>query len=199
MEPSSLCDLPHTSSFTDQQRRELLQLAHRSIETGMRTGQPPTVDATAYDAALARPCGAFVTLHLHGQLHGCIGTVEPIRPLAVEVTRCAYAAAFEDPRFDLLTPDDLPGLQVHVSVLSTPSPMHVAGEGDLLRQLRPGIDGLVLEDAASGRRSTFLPAVWEKLPDPIDFVTQLKLKAGLPADHWSPSLQWSRYTAESIE
>lgn len=193
-----MCDATTTSLYTDAQRQSLLHIAHMSIEHGLRTGRSLAVNLEDHQPALVRPRGAFVTLYIRGELHGCIGTIEAVRPLVIEVARCAFSAAFEDPRFDVVTIDSLPWIKVHISVLTLPEPLIVHDEADLLRQLRPGIDGLVLEEPASGRRSTFLPAVWNTLPYPGDFVTQLKLKAGLPADYWSPTLQLSRYTAESI-
>lgn len=187
-----------TSTFTDAQRQVLLRIAHQSIEQGLRTGLPLAVTPAEYEPALVQCRGAFVTLYVRDELHGCIGTIEASRPLVTEVARCAFAAAFEDPRFDVLTAEDVAWVDIHISVLSSPAPMAVLDEADLLRQLRPGIDGLVLDDPVSGRRGTFLPAVWEKLPDPRDFLTQLKLKAGFPADDWSSTLRFARYTAESI-
>ncbi len=191
-------DATATLAFTDAQQQTLLQLARAAVESGLRTGRPMPIDPADHDPALAQTRAAFVTLHVGGELHGCIGTIEPARPLVAEVARCAFGAAFEDPRFEPIAREDLPFLDIHISVLTPPQPLHADDEADLIRQLRPGIDGVVLEDEALGRRGTFLPAVWDKLPDPRDFVTQLKIKAGLPPDHWSPTLQWYRYTAQSI-
>lgn len=190
-------ELDCPSTFTPRQQDDLLRLARDAIERGLRHGTCVPVDH-ADDPELAQPSGAFVTLYVAGELHGCIGSIEPVRPLAAEVARCAYAAAFEDPRFPPLRPEELDELDIRISVLHPPRTMVVADEADLLRQLRPGVDGLVLEDPPTGRRSTFLPAVWEKLADPHEFVTQLKLKARLRADEWPTTLRWSRYTAESI-
>lgn len=138
----------------------------------------------------------FVTLEIGGALRGCIGVLEAIRPLVVDVARNAFAAAFEDPRFPRLTRAELPRLDIHISVLTPPEPMHFDSEADLLRQIRPGIDGLILEDR--GRRGTFLPSVWEQLPKPDEFFEHLRHKAGLPGGYWSETLIVSRYTTESF-
>ena len=108
----------------------------------------------------------------------------------------ARAAAFHDHRFAPLERRELATLDMHLSILTPSEPFPVADEAELLRELVPGEDGLVLEEGL--RRSTFLPQVWESLPDPRDFVRQLKRKAGLPPDHWSPTLAFRRYRVESI-
>ncbi len=145
-------------------------------------------------AALAMPGATFVTLTEGGALRGCIGSLEAWRSLDEDVRANARAAAFRDPRFTPVGRDEWPRLGVEVSLLSVPVPMSVADEADALAQLRPGVDGLVFE--AAGRRSTFLPQVWESLPDPHDFLTQLKLKAGLSPDYWSPEVKLQRYQVE---
>jgi AmmeMemoRadiSam system protein A len=133
---------------------------------------------------------------MHGELRGCIGSLEAYRPLVEDVAHNAYAAAFSDPRFTPLSETELIDVEFHISVLTPAAPMHFESEADLLSQLRPGIDGLVLEDA--GHRGTFLPSVWESLPDAAQFLQHLKMKAGLPADYWSDNLKVSRYTSESF-
>jgi len=142
--------------------------------------------------ALDRPGATFVTLKQEGELRGCIGSLEAHRLLAVDVRANALAAAFEDPRFAPLSARELDVTTVEVSLLSPASRFDVADEDDLLARLQPGVDGIVL--AIGARRATFLPQVWESLPDPRDFVGALKRKAGLPADFWSPEIRVSRYT-----
>jgi AmmeMemoRadiSam system protein B/AmmeMemoRadiSam system protein A len=139
----------------------------------------------------ARPC--FVSLHRGGALRGCIGALEARGPLFDELMRCARAAAAEDPRFDPLTRDELAGLDVEVSVLSPLEPLPAGDEAEALARLRPGVDGLLLE--AAGRRATFIPAMWEELPDPRDFLSCLRRKAGLP-DRWLPGTRLWRFTAD---
>ena len=133
---------------------------------------------------------------MNGELHGCIGTLEAERSLIIDVVKNAYAAAFRDPRFAALTRSEFQHLDIHISVLSRPEPVHCTSEGDLLRQLRPGVDGLTLIEGR--QRGTFLPAVWETLPGPREFLHHLKQKAGLPVDYWSDTIRFERYTADSI-
>lgn len=174
----------------------LLAVAAQSIEHGLNQGAALEPDPHEYPAALQAERATFVTLQIDGELRGCIGVLEAIRPLVVDAARNAYAAAFKDPRFPPLTRAELPRLDIHISVLSPSDPMHFGSESDLLGQIRPGIDGLILEDR--GRRGTFLPSVWEQLPNPADFVEHLRHKAGLPSRYWSETLRVSRYTTESF-
>ena len=119
------------------------------------------------------------------------------RPLVVDVVQHAFNAAFRDPRFPRLDWLELPGLSLSVSVLTPPEPMRFDDEADLLAQLRPGVDGLIIEDL--GRRSLFLPSVWEELPDRRQFLTALKLKAGLPAEHFSPAFRAQRFRSIEVK
>lgn len=154
------------------------------------------MQAQDYGPELRQKRATFVTLRINGNLRGCIGTCEPLRPMVEDVAHNAAAAAFMDPRFPPMTESELDGLHIHISLLSVPERMAVSSEAELLQQVRPGVDGLLLQEGA--RRGTLLPSVWEALPEPEDFVHQLKLKAGLPADYWSPDVVVYRYTAESI-
>ena len=167
----------------------LLAIARSAIEEalGVRAADAPR----GADGALGEPGATFVTLRKDGELRGCIGSLEPRRALADDVCANARAAAFGDPRFPPLTRDELAAIEVEVSLLGPSSPLACADEADLLAQLAPGIDGLVLEHPAG--RATFLPQVWEVLPQPRDFLAALKRKAGLPADYWSPKLAFRRY------
>ena len=128
---------------------------------------------------LAAPGAAFVTLRRTGALRGCIGS--PVALAAADRGRGAARVQrrVQRPALPAAAPDELAGLELSVSVLTPPVPMRFTDEADLLAQLRPGIDGLIIEDA--GRRALFLPSVWEELPDPRQFLAHLKLKAGLPA------------------
>ncbi|BCX88980.1 conserved hypothetical protein [Methylomarinovum tepidoasis] len=183
--------------LTPQERRLLLELAREAIRYGARHGRPPAVNLEALPAALQVPRATFVTLEEDGRLRGCIGSLEARRPLAEDVVHNAFAAAFGDPRFPPVHEDEVDRLDIHISVLGPLEEMRFTSEADLLRQIRPGIDGLVLEDGPY--RGTFLPAVWEQLPDKRDFLRHLKLKAGLPPDYWSDTLKVYRYTTEVIE
>lgn len=182
--------------YDDAQRQTLLHLVTDSIAHGLRAGEPLQVSVNAYSPPLRELRATFVTLHLRGQLRGCIGTLQAQRPLVVDVAYNAFAAAFRDPRFPPVTLGEHVLLECHISVLSPAQPMRFTDEADLRRQIRPGIDGLILAD--HGRRGTFLPSVWEQLPDVATFLAHLKRKAGLPEDYWSSTLTVERYTAESI-
>lgn len=180
--------------LNDNERQALRAIARASIRHGLQHGRVLSVDVRTLPPALQENAATFVTLEITGELRGCIGTLEAQQPLAVDVARNAFSAAFRDSRFPPLSPAEESRLDIHISVLSAATPMTVRDEADLLRQLRPGIDGIVLSEG--GRRATFLPGVWEQLPDPRDFIAHLKRKAGLPANHWSPTLQVARYTCE---
>ena len=170
----------------------LSALAAGAIAAGLAGRASPPV---AVAGAPAEPAATFVTLTLGGARRGCIGSLRARRPLGEDVAHNARAAAFEDPRFPALRPTEVAGLTGSVAVLSAETPIHAADGPALLAALRPGIDGLVIEDR--GRRATFLPAVWEQLPEPRDFLRALKRKAGLP-ELPSASLVARRYTASAV-
>jgi len=154
----------------------LVDIARGAIEEGL-LGKPPE----AFDAPWLRQPGAtFVTLLKNGALRGCIGSLQAARPLAQDVADNALGAAFRDPRFPALSAFEWPQCRIEVSLLSAPKPLAFADEADLLRQIRAGEDGLILE--AEGRRATFLPQVWQGVPDKRVFLGELLRKAGLPAD-----------------
>ena len=165
----------------------LLTLARNAIEEEF--GMKPRTVTPHPD--FAKAAATFVTLTQNGQLRGCIGSLEARRPLATDVAENAVAAAFSDPRFPPLRRGELEQTRVEVSLLDKPRPMQFDDEEDVLRQLCPGVDGLIL--TCGHHRATFLPQVWESLPTPRLFLEHLKLKAGLPADFWSPNLTLSRY------
>jgi hypothetical protein len=187
--------------FTDpplapSERATLLEIARASIQHGLYHQEPLAPEPAAFAPALRQRRATFVTLHRRGQLRGCIGTLEARAPLVIDVAAQAYAAAFEDPRFPRLDALELVDLELHISVLSPAQPLRFSGESDLLRQLQPGIDGLILRYRE--KRGTFLPAVWESLPQSQAFFRQLKLKAGLAEDFWADDMSVERYTAESF-
>ncbi len=186
---------PHLP-LTVGQEQALLDIARRSIACGLTTGRPGTIEPATLDEVLREPRATFVTLERGGALRGCIGTLEATRPLAEDVAASAYSAAFRDPRFPPLTADEVHDLDLHISILSPPEPIPFADEADLLANMRVGVDGLILEDGPY--RGTFLPSVWESLPQVDRFWTHLKMKAGLPPNHWSPTLRVSRYTCQSV-
>ncbi len=145
---------------------------------------------------LAEPGASFVTLRAAGELRGCIGSIEARRALGVDVAENARAAALEDRRFAPVGAHELARLAIELSLLSPPAPFPVGSRAELLAALVPNVDGLVLEE--QGRRVTFLPSVWEQLPDPESFLVHLERKAGLSAGSWSPARRYFRYRAESI-
>ncbi len=176
-------------------RQTLLALASASIESGLRD-ERFVIEPSEYSSDLQKPGASFVTIKVIDQLRGCIGSLEAKRGLALDVVNNAYAAAFGDPRFAALTVKEFADLHIHISVLSSPESLVCTSEADLIQQLRPGLDGVILQEGSC--RATYLPSVWESLSDPAEFVRQLKRKAGLPPDHWSERMQIKRYTIESI-
>lgn len=165
-------------------------LAHARAAIGDVLGA--AVTAPVAHAALALPGASFVTLHDDGGLRGCIGSVEAWRLLGADVRANAVAAAFRDPRFAPLARNEFAGITIEVSVLGRSERMPGGDEDETLARLRPEVDGVILEYGS--RRATFLPKVWEQLPDPREFLAALKHKAGLPADFWSADLTVSRYS-----
>ncbi len=183
-------------TLSDELRAMLIDVARRSIQHGLTHGRPLQVNPLDYPEPLREQRASFVTLNRSGQLRGCIGHLEAVAPLVVDVAENAFAAAFRDPRFPPLSAGEFDDLEIHISVLSPPEPMSFTSESDLLGQIRPGVDGLILEDGHA--KGTFLPSVWESLPNPRDFLAHLKVKAGLPPTHWSPSVKVYRYETESF-
>lgn len=141
--------------------------------------------------ALERPAATFVTLTQEGKLRGCIGSLEAHRLLREDVAANALSAALRDPRFAPLTADELARTRIEVSLLEAAQPFTVRDEADAMARLRPGVDGLILRHGS--RRATFLPQVWESLPEARHFLRELRRKAGLPADFWDESIELSRY------
>ena len=165
----------------------LLTIARNAI--GKRFGQEAR--SIMPHPGLAEHTASFVTLTQNGQLRGCIGSLEATRSLATDVAENAFAAAFRDPRFAPLICEELVKTRVEVSLLDVPEPLEFLDETDAIARLCPGIDGLILTHGS--RRATFLPQVWEHLPDPHRFMEQLKLKAGLTADFWDEKITLARY------
>lgn len=176
----------------------LLQIARGAIEVGFNSGRPPEIIVnTELPPLLAAHGAAFVTLKRNGQLRGCIGSPVAWRPLVQDVAHHAFNAAFKDPRFPPLDLLEQHALELSVSVLTPPAAMQFASEADLLQQLRPGIDGLIIED--TGRRALFLPSVWEEIRDPRMFLSHLRLKAGMAADDFSPSFTAQRFRSIEVK
>ena len=183
-------------SLNDAQKSILLNLARASINHGLLTSQPLSVDLNTYETALTNKAASFVTLERQGQLRGCIGMLEAQRPLVQDIAENAFAAAFRDPRFPPLSTAEFSELDLHISILSATEAMSFNSEQDLIAQLKPAIDGLILQEGS--RRGTFLPSVWEQLPEPRQFLRHLKQKAGLPAEYWSDKIKAYRYNTETF-
>ncbi len=175
---------------TDERGAILLAIARTAI--GSAFGIPAQADESA--PWLAEPGATFVTLTQDGALRGCIGSLEAHRPLLEDLKANARAAAFRDTRFAPLEENEFEHTRVEVSLLSPLHPLAFRDEQEALAQLRPGIDGVVLEYGY--QRGTFLPQVWEQLPRPESFLAHLKAKAGLPADFWAEGVKLYRYTVE---
>jgi AmmeMemoRadiSam system protein B/AmmeMemoRadiSam system protein A len=183
-EPDALADQPDEG----EKGATLIHLARGEIGAKLGEALPAAADAVW----LREPGASFVTLTRHGELRGCIGTLEAHRPLGLDVRENAVAAAFRDPRFMPLSHAEFGDVRVEVSLLSPPQEIEVQDEAAALAALRPHVDGVVFE--YHNFRSTFLPQVWEQLPTPAEFLAQLKRKAGLPADFWAAQVRLSRYT-----
>ncbi len=192
-------DYPDSQYLSPEQGKLLVKLARQTLQQQLaqRISQN---DIDALEEALDEPCfqtacGTFVTLTLKGQLRGCIGNLTSDDSIRTGIRHNAVNAAFHDPRFAPLSADDLEQVEIEVSILSAPQPLNYQDRADLLQKLRPHIDGVIVrKDFAS---ATFLPQVWEQLPQPQDFLTQLCLKAGLAADAWkSAELEISTYQVQ---
>ena len=167
-------------SLLPEERRYLLNLARESITCAAENRALPSIDLKAVSPNLQRDGASFVTLDKYGRLRGCIGSLEARRPLVIDVQRNAADAALQDPRFPPVRPDEVDQLSIEISVLSLPEPVDYDDAESLFDELRPGVDGVVIE--RGWHRATFLPQVWEKLPDERQFLERLCLKAGLPPD-----------------
>lgn len=179
--------------FDTDQGKTLLHLARAAIarELGFHSHDLPRTDW------LEQPGATFVTLTLHGQLRGCIGSLEARRSLREDVCANAVASAFRDPRFAPLDKEEFAEVVIDVSVLGKAEPIRFNDEEDALAQLEAGLDGVILEYGM--HRATYLPQVWTQLPAPKEFIEQLKVKAGLPDDFWSDDIQLSRYRVQKFK
>jgi AmmeMemoRadiSam system protein A len=183
-------------SLSKEHQQRLLELAKSSIKHGLQTGKSLTINLADFPPELAEPGATFVTLYINHKLRGCMGALDAVRPLANDTAENAFSAAFKDSRFPPLEAEELAELEIHLSILSPAEAISFTSEQDLLSQLQPSIDGLILKEGS--RRATFLPSVWESLPTPQEFLRQLKQKAGLPKDYWSDSIKVYRYRTEPV-
>jgi len=174
----------------------LLDIADAAIVDGLLGRPPAAPPLAAVPPALRALRGVFATLTIDGELNGCIGTIKGVEALSHATARHAWSAAFDDPRLPPLRPADYAQLTIEVSVLSPLAPIPAHSRADLLAQLRPEIDGLVI--AAGHHQGVFLPTVWEQLTEPSVFLTHLQLKAGLDPSWWPPGMRAWRFTTEKF-
>ena len=170
------------NKLTAEEKLTLLKLARQSLEAGVQGVTLPTLDQAALTPALRAEGAAFVTLTVHGELRGCIGALEPYQSLAEDVCEHAVAAALEVYRFPQVQENELANIEIEVSRLTIPIPLEYKDAEDLLSKIHPGVDGVILRD--SFRRATFLPQVWEKIPEPVEFLANLCYKMGAATDTW---------------
>jgi len=171
-----------TDKLTLEEQQTLLRMAREAMEHSVRGKKLPSLDYSTLSSHLREQGASFVTLTIRGQLRGCIGAIEAYQPLAEDVREHAIAAALEDPRFPPVREDELSRIQVEVSRLTRPIQLEYKDAEDLLAKIRPHVDGVILKDEY--RRATFLPQVWEKIPNPVEFMNNLCYKMGVNENHW---------------
>lgn len=188
--------LAPNSTLPLELQRILFRVAEESIATKLKTGELLVIDPECYPPLLRELRSTFVTLRVGKKLRGCMGSLSIRDPLVSDVALNAAASATRDPRFPPVQLEELPQLDIHLSILSPTEPLEVASEEELLAAIRPGIDGLIVLEGS--RRGTLLPAVWEHVATPAEFLMHLKRKAGLAAGYWSDTIRFERYTAQSL-
>jgi AmmeMemoRadiSam system protein A len=188
--------------LSPEQGQLLVRLARQTLSKHLSKKIPQdeidSLKAALTDPRFNAPCGTFVTLTIEGNLRGCIGNLTSDESMISGVRRNAVNAAIHDPRFLPLSPSELDSVSIEVSILSEPRPMDYRDAADLLKKLQPHIDGVIIRKGVAS--ATFLPQVWEQLPQPQDFLTHLCQKAGLAADAWQHSkLEVSTYQVQYFE
>jgi AmmeMemoRadiSam system protein A len=162
-----------------EQGKTLVALARATLKHRLCGAEKPQIPE---DQALMAQAATFVTLNVAGHLRGCIGNLQPVGAMWQGICDNALNAALHDPRFSPLRPEEVEQIDLHISILSPPQPLVYASAEELLSKLRPGVDGVILRE---GRRSaTFLPQVWDQLPEAQQFLDHLCRKAGLPEGCW---------------
>lgn len=188
------------TKFTDEQGHALVELAKKTIQEklGVSCTLSPSCEEVLKDKVLSNKCGTFVTLTIDGQLRGCIGCLESRETVVEGVRRNAVNAAFHDPRFRSLSKKELDRIRIEVSILTEPEACEYSCAGDLLDKLRPGIDGVIIRCGYAS--ATFLPQVWDQLPDKEEFLSHLCMKAGLASDAWEKNkLEVQVYQVQCFE
>lgn len=186
-----------TKNLTLQDRVELLAIARDAIESVVKGKNLAPLKLENFSDLLQKQGASFVTLTTHGQLRGCIGALEAYQPLVMDVREHAIAAATQDYRFPPVKPEELGNIKIEISRLTLPQKLSFEDPVDLISKLRPGIDGVILRDGP--KRATFLPQVWEKIEDPVDFLNHLCSKMGVPPGTWrTRKMDVSIYQVEEI-
>ena len=183
-------------SFNPDEEQNLLSIAYETIEFGLKNGEPLKVNARKYSTTLQNHSAAFTTLKCNNTLRGCTGTTEAKLPLISAVSHSAYNSAFHDSRFPPLQSSELDQLDISISILSQTEELSFSSEENLVEQIRPGVDGLLLE--YDGRKGTLLPSVWDDIPDRHQFLSVVKQKAGFAKNFWANDIRISRYTTHII-
>lgn len=186
-----------SAKLTDGEKQILLRLSREAIESAVRGKPLPPLDAESLTPTLREQGASFVTLTIRNELRGCIGALEAYQPLADDVREHAVAAALQDPRFPPVSESELNRIKIEVSRLSAPQELRYTTSEDLLKKLKPHVDGVILKHGP--RKATFLPQVWEKLPEPSVFLDQLCHKMGARPDLWrNTKLQVYTYQVEEF-
>lgn len=185
----------NTDTWTLADKQILLQLARDAIRSPLEGEKNFNIDLDRFPKQLKKQRATFVTLNIAGKLRGCIGSLQAHRPLVLDVAHNAQAAAFQDPRFNNLSHAEYQQVEIHISILSQPSPLPVSSLQELAAKLRPGTDGLIIKEGKS--QATYLPSVWEQLSDPVQFITELRRKAGLDPQGWQDT-EVLTYTTEEF-
>ncbi len=189
--------MPVSSCFelSEEARARLLEMVWQVLDEALK-GNGMQLPSQPSNEELLQPAACFVTLHHNGELRGCVGSLEVHEPLWCNACKNAYASGFKDKRFLPLTADDRLGLSLEISILSDLIPLNNRGESALVNELRPNVDGLLLEEG--WHRAVFLPSVWEFLPEPASFVRALKRKGGWLDTYWSEDITLHRFTTVVI-
>ena len=186
------------NKLSSSECKSLLKAARTTLNCYLKGEPVPHFDENELTSTLSQDGASFVTLTEYGQLRGCIGTLEPYRPLVEDVIENAIAAATKDYRFPSVRSEELVHISIEISYLTRPQVLNYEDSDDLLRKLRPGIDGVVIRDGM--RRATFLPQVWDKLPTPAEFLNHLCLKMGVPENTWQKrNLEISIYQVQEFQ
>lgn len=171
-----------SNALTNEEKRILLKVAREALEHGVTGKSLPPLDRTILTPTLVEQGASFVTLTINTELRGCIGALEAYQPLVEDVREHAIAAAFEDPRFPPVESAELNRIRLEISRLTAPHPLEYSSAEDLIKKLKPHVNGVILKNGT--RRATFLPQVWEKIPDPVEFLEHLCRKMGMNENAW---------------